>query len=64
MKVIYIYGNIINCEEIRNVVKTHDVVRVYFKGGSEHGEFANILCQSKDDADDVMDIIYNEMITK
>lgn len=64
MKVIYIYGNIINCEEIRNVVKTHAVVRVYFKGNSEHNEYVDIWCHSKSDADDVADLIFNEMTAK
>jgi len=64
MKVIYIHGNIINCEEIRNVVKTYDVVRVYFKGDYEHNEYASIVCPSADDANDVMNLIFNEMTDK
>lgn len=59
MKVVHIYGNIINCDEIRNVQIIHTIVRVFFKKTNEH---IDIICQSRDDAEDVMDIIYNEMV--
>lgn len=60
MKVVHIYGTIINCEEIRNVQILHTTVRVFFKNltGSIY-----IDCQSEKDAKDVMDLIYNEMIS-
>ena len=59
MKVVYIYGNIINCEEIRNAMIVHSIIKLYFKNSDE---YMTIECQSEEDAKDVMDIIYNEMI--
>ncbi len=64
MKVIHINGNIINCEEIRNVTKINDVIRVYFKNNFGHKEYVSILCESEDDADDVMSFIFKQMTTK
>ena len=59
MKVVHIYGNIINCEEIRNIKKIHAIVRIFFK---KTDEYVDIECESREDAEDVMDIIYDEMI--
>ncbi len=67
MKVIYIYGNIINCEEIRNVEKFSNRVRVCFKSHRSESSGADYLwieCQSEEDANDMMDLIFNEMTAK
>lgn len=59
MKVVHIYGNIINCEEICNVQIVHAIVRIFFKNSNRN---IDIYCQDQKDAKDVMDIIYNEMV--
>ena len=59
MKVVHIYDNIINCEEIRDIRRIHTMVRIFFK---KTGDYADIVCESAQDAKDVMDVIYDEMI--
>lgn len=64
MKVVHIYGKIINCEEIRNVeiVATKNV-HIHYKNPSSPSDWTAIECQNGADAKDVMDIIYEEMIS-
>ena len=59
MKVVHIYGHIINCEEIRYVIICGKTVCVYFKNST-----ASTIIEGQDsrDAKDIMDIIYNEMV--
>ena len=67
MKVIYIYGNIINCEEIRNVEKLSTDVCICFKSyksGASNTDYLRIKCKSENDASVVMDLIFDEMTTK
>lgn len=59
MKVVHIYDNIINCEEIRDIRRIHTMVRIFFK---KTGDYVDIVCESAQDAKDVMDVIYDEMI--
>lgn len=63
MKVVHIYGKIVNCEEIRNVeiVATKNV-HIRYKNPSHPHDYTIIECQNKEDAKNVMDIIYEEMI--
>lgn len=64
MKVVHIYGEIINCEEIRNVeIMGTKYVHIHYKNTSSPSDYTIIECQNKTDAKDVMDIIYNEMIS-
>lgn len=62
MKVVHIYGKIINCEEIRNVEIYGDFVKVHFRRPANEFDYTTIVCQSEKGAKDVMDIIYNEMV--
>jgi len=62
MKVVYIYGNIINCEEIRNVSFYKKIVTINYKNPADPADRTTIQCASEKDAKDVMDIIYNEMV--
>lgn len=62
MKVVHIYGKIINCEEIRNVEVYDSYVKIHFKNPVNEFDYTTIVCRSKQDAKDVMDIIYEEMI--
>lgn len=59
MKVVHIYGQIINCEEIRNVTLIGKTVCVYFKNST-----ASTIIEGQDsrDAKDIMDLIFSEMI--
>ena len=59
MKIVHIYDNIINCEEIRDIRRIHTMVRIFFKKTSD---YVDIVCESVQDAKDVMDVIYDEMI--
>lgn len=59
MKVVHIYDNIINCEEIRDIRRIHTMVRIFFK---KTNDYVDIVCESAQDAKDVMDVIYDEMI--
>ena len=64
MKVVHIYGKIINCEEIRNVeIAATKYVHIRYKNPSSPSDCTVIECQNGADAKDVMDIIYNEMIS-
>ena len=63
MKVVHIYGKIINCEEIRDVeIKALEYVHIHYKNPSSPSDYTIISCANEKDAKDVMDIIYNEMI--
>lgn len=62
MKVVHIYGNIINCEEIRNINFNGRFVNIHFKHSISPNDWLCIECASTQDAKDVMDIIYNEMV--
>lgn len=62
MKVVHIYGNIINCEEIRNVEIHGFYVLINYKNPTSPADTTLIKCASHEDAKDVMDIIY-EAIT-
>ena len=62
MKVVHIYGNIINCEEIRNVSFYKNNVTIKYKNPADPTDRTTIQCASEKDAKDVMDIIYNEMV--
>ena len=64
MKVVHIYGKIINCEEIRDVeIQATKYVHIHYKNPASPSDHTIIECQNKQDAKDVMDIIYNEMIS-
>jgi len=64
MKVVHIYGKIINCGEIRNVeIVATKHLHIHYKNPSSPHDYTIIECQNGADAKDVMDIIYNEMIS-
>lgn len=64
MKVVHIYGKIINCEEIRNVeIVATKHLHIHYKNPSSPNDYTIIECQNSADAKDVMDIIYNEMMS-
>lgn len=64
MKVVHIYGKIINCEEIRNVeIAAEKCIHIHYKNSSSPSDWTRIECQNKADAKDVMDIIYEEMMS-
>lgn len=64
MKVVHIYGKIINCGEIRDVeIKATKYVHIHYKNPASASDCTIIECMNKVDAIQVMDIIYNEMIS-
>lgn len=63
MKVVHIYGKIVNCEEIRDVeISATKYVQIHYKNPSFPSDCTIIECKNKEDAKDVMDIIYEAMI--
>lgn len=64
MKVVHIYGKIVNCEEIRDVeIQSTKYVHIHYRNPASPSDCTVIECQNKVDAIQVMDIIYNEMIS-
>ena len=64
MKVVHIYGKIINCEEIRNVeIAATKNVHIHYKNSATPSDWTRIECANEKDAKDIMDIIYNEMVS-
>lgn len=64
MKVIHIYGKIVNCGEIRDVeIAATKYIHIHYKNPSSPNDRTIIECQNRADAIQVMDIIYNEMIS-
>ena len=63
MKVVHIYGKIVNCEEIRDIeINATKYVHIHYKNSASPSDCTIIECKNKEDAKDVMDIIYEEMI--
>lgn len=63
MKVVHIYGKIINCEEIRDVeIRATKCVHIHYRNPSSPSDCTVIECKNKVDAIDVMNIIYEAMI--
>lgn len=64
MKVVMIKGQIINCEEIRNVSNGMNSIYIYFKNSGERYNCIRISTKNKEETNSLLKLIYNEMTSK